>query len=197
MYHYERDVLMASVNRGDDYSKQFLFKSTYEHPIIVLRQTWTNYESILSIYILENICFLGCIPLCSCFDGHTRDRICSACSTSSPCSPSWGAPLVRGRNCGKAHSRSGRISSDGRGRQKESTKLLYLALQSTKSQHFADVGLDIWTVKYEQKTAIYLRTPLLSVTLSILYRLFRLWERSLLPRIVLYWRRADRQVVVL
>lgn len=54
------------------------------------------------------------IPLCFCCDGHTRDKICNACSTSSPCSPLKDAPLVGGRSCGKAHSRSDRISSTTR-----------------------------------------------------------------------------------
>lgn len=68
-------------------------------------------------YVLLSVMYACCTPLCSCFDAHTRDRICSACSTSFPCSLYGGALLVRGRNCGKVRSRSGRISSDGNGRK--------------------------------------------------------------------------------
>lgn len=51
-------------------------------------------------------------PWSSCFYGRTRYKIYSACSTSSPWTPPGGAPQVGGRKRGKAHSRSGRKSSD-------------------------------------------------------------------------------------
>lgn len=38
----ERDIVMASMNRNNDYNKQNLFECTFEHVSIVLRQTWKN-----------------------------------------------------------------------------------------------------------------------------------------------------------
>lgn len=126
------------------------------------------------------------IPLCSCFDGRIRDRICSACSTSSPCSALGGAPQARGRNCGKAHSRSDRRSSD-RSKKYSSSLILWVP----------NADLLIWSLVFLKHQWNIIRNYFHEhcnyyESFADFDKLFELR----LPHVALYWHRADRQAEV-